>query len=64
MALRITALISALGVVPGVLLLVLAVREYRSGGSALRIAAGAAILLGSLYACVRDMQRLRSRPSA
>ncbi|MDQ0581573.1 hypothetical protein [Streptomyces rishiriensis] len=61
---RISALISAFGVLVGLLLLVLAVREYRDGASALWIGAGAAILLGATYALVRDVRRLRSGPAS
>jgi lysylphosphatidylglycerol synthetase-like protein (DUF2156 family) len=55
---RISALISAFGVLAGMLLLVATVREYRSGASALWIAAGAVIVLGALYALVQDVRRL------
>ncbi|MFF5427499.1 MULTISPECIES: hypothetical protein [unclassified Streptomyces] len=60
MAHRISTLISALGVLAGAMLLVAAVREYRSGASALWIAAGAVVLAGALHALVRDVRRLRA----
>ncbi|MFJ8113417.1 hypothetical protein [Streptomyces sp. NPDC096132] len=56
---RISALISAFGVLAGMMLLVGAVREYRSGTSALWIVAGAVIFLSALYALARDVRRLR-----
>ncbi|MFE7600735.1 hypothetical protein [Streptomyces sp. NPDC057494] len=46
------------------MLLALAVREYRSGASALWIVAGAALLLGTSYTLVRDVRRLRTGPTA
>ncbi|MFD9408173.1 hypothetical protein ACFWBN_14300 [Streptomyces sp. NPDC059989] len=61
---RISALISAFGVLPAVLLFILAVREYRSGASALWIGAGAVILLVALSALARDVRRLRAGPTA
>jgi hypothetical protein len=57
---RVSTLISAFGVLASTVLLAGAVREYRSGASALWIAAGAAILLSALYALVRDVRRLRT----
>ncbi|MFJ8539406.1 hypothetical protein [Streptomyces sp. NPDC093591] len=57
---RVSSLISAFGVLAGTVLLVGAVREYRSGASALWIAAGAVIFLSALYALVRDVRRLRT----
>ncbi|WP_328502943.1 hypothetical protein OG828_30730 [Streptomyces sp. NBC_00457] len=60
MANRISALISAFGVFASMVLLVGAVHEYRSGASALWIAAGAVIFLSAVYALVRDVQRLRA----
>jgi hypothetical protein len=57
---RVSALISAFGVLASTVLLAGAVREYRSGASALWIAAGAAIFLSALYALVRDVRRLRT----
>jgi hypothetical protein len=57
---RISALISAFGVLASMMLLVGAVLEYRSGASALWIAAGAVIFLSALYALVRDVRRLRT----
>lgn len=60
MAHRVGTLISALGVLPVVLLLVVAVRDYRSGASVLWVAAGVVILAVTLYALVRDVRRLRA----
>ncbi|WP_189533718.1 hypothetical protein [Streptomyces roseolilacinus] len=56
---RISAVISAFGVLASVLVFVMAVDEYRSGASALWIAGGAAIFLSAAYALVRDVLRLR-----
>ncbi|MFB7212355.1 hypothetical protein [Streptomyces sp. NPDC056255] len=61
---RISALISAFGVLAGMVLLVLAVREYRSGASFLWLVAGAVIFLGTSYTLVRDVRRLRAGPAA
>ncbi|MER7623595.1 hypothetical protein [Streptomyces sp. NPDC126503] len=60
MAHRVSTLISALSVLPAVMLLVVAVREYRSGASVLWVAAGAVILAATLHALVRDVRRLRA----
>ncbi|WP_411574480.1 hypothetical protein [Streptomyces fradiae] len=60
---RISAAVSALGVVAGTLVLLMAFDEYQAGGSAGWVALGAAVLLASLCALVRDVRRLR-RPSA
>ncbi|NMI63065.1 hypothetical protein FNV62_47005 [Streptomyces sp. RLB3-17] len=57
---RMSALISAFGVLAGMVLLVGAVREYRSGASVVWMAAGAVIFLSALYALVRDVRRLRT----
>ncbi|WP_392668022.1 hypothetical protein [Streptomyces sp. LN785] len=61
---RISALISAFGVLASTFLLVLAVREYRSGASALWLVAGAVLFLGALHTLVRDVWRLRAGPTA
>ncbi|MEU0132536.1 hypothetical protein ABZ172_00620 [Streptomyces sp. NPDC006296] len=61
---RISALISAFGVLAGVVLVVAGVREYRSGASVLWLVAGAVILLSALYALVRDVRRFRTGPTA
>ncbi|MEU2132679.1 hypothetical protein [Streptomyces sp. NPDC018352] len=61
---RISTLISAFGVLVGVMLLVLAVREFRSGASLLWLVAGAVVFLGTSYTLVRDVRRLRTGPSA
>ncbi|MEU9317593.1 hypothetical protein [Streptomyces sp. NPDC048295] len=61
---RISALISAFGVLAGMSLLALAVRECRAGASALWIGAGAVILLCASYTLVRDVRRLRTGPTA
>ncbi|MFG3530054.1 hypothetical protein ACGF8B_25355 [Streptomyces sp. NPDC047917] len=60
---RISALISAFGVLSGMVLLFLAVRDYRSGASALWIGAGAVIFLSASYTLVRDARRLRTGPT-
>ncbi|MEV6182290.1 hypothetical protein [Streptomyces sp. NPDC052015] len=60
---RISALISAFGVLVSVMLLVLAVREYRSGTSVLWLVAGAVIFLIAWYTLVRDVRRLRTGPT-
>ncbi|MGW0927494.1 hypothetical protein [Streptomyces sp. NPDC002644] len=60
---RISALISALGVLAGLILLLPAVREYRSGASILWPVAGAVILLAASYTLVRDLRRLRTGPA-
>ncbi|MEU6449722.1 hypothetical protein [Streptomyces sp. NPDC046979] len=57
---RVSALISAFGVLASMVLLAGAVREYRSGASALWIVAGAVIFLSAFYALVRDVRRLRT----
>jgi hypothetical protein len=46
------------------MLLVLAVREYRSGASVLWLVAGVVIFLSASYTLVRDMRRLRTGPTA
>ncbi|MFJ9683704.1 hypothetical protein ACIRP2_37625 [Streptomyces sp. NPDC101194] len=61
---RISALISAFGVLASVILLVFAVREYRSGASVLWLVAGAAIFFGASYTLARDVRRLRTGPTA
>lgn len=61
---RQVALISAFGVLASPVLLAGAVREYRSGESALWIAAGAVIFLRASYALVRDVRRLRTGQAA
>ncbi|MEU9608828.1 hypothetical protein [Streptomyces sp. NPDC048057] len=60
---RISALISAFGVLPGTLLFVGSLTQYRSGASPLWVVAGSAILLLAVYALVRDVRRLRGRTS-
>ncbi|MFF9205715.1 hypothetical protein ACF1AE_28635 [Streptomyces sp. NPDC014986] len=57
---RVSVLISAFGVLAGTVLLAGAVREFRSGASALWIAAGAVIFLGASYTLVRDVRRPRT----
>ncbi|MFD4693256.1 hypothetical protein [Streptomyces sp. NPDC058463] len=64
MTIRISALISAFGVLASVTLLVLAVCEYRSGASVLWLVAGAVIFLIASYTLVRDARRLRIGPTA
>ncbi|MEU3269164.1 hypothetical protein [Streptomyces bacillaris] len=61
---RISALISTFGILASMVLLVLAVREYRSGASVLWLVAGAVIFLSASYALVRDVRRLRTGPTA
>ncbi|KND32552.1 hypothetical protein [Streptomyces acidiscabies] len=61
---RISALISAFGVLVSVMLLVVAAREYRSGASVLWLVVGAATFLSALYALVRDIRRLRVEQTA
>ncbi|MFI0926911.1 hypothetical protein [Streptomyces sp. NPDC021012] len=61
---RISALISAFGVLASVMLLVFAVREYRSGASVLWLVAGIVIFLGASYTLARDVRRLRTGPTA
>ncbi|KPC78044.1 MULTISPECIES: hypothetical protein [Streptomyces] len=60
---RISALISAFGVLAGLMLLVLAVREYGSGASALWFGAASVIFLSASYTLVRDVRRLRTGPT-
>ncbi|MDT9682292.1 hypothetical protein RND61_09415 [Streptomyces sp. TRM76323] len=69
MTYRISALISAFGVLVSVMLLIGAVREYRSGASAFWLVAGTVIFLSALYTLVRDVRaaphwadRLTSEP--
>ncbi|MFD5080424.1 hypothetical protein [Streptomyces sp. NPDC058371] len=61
---RISALTSAFGILASTTLLILGVREYRSGASALWIGAGAVIFLSALCTLVRDVRRLRAGPTA
>ncbi|MGW1408763.1 hypothetical protein [Streptomyces sp. NPDC002403] len=61
---HISALLSAFGVLASVMLLVLAVREYRSGASFLRLVAGSVIFLSATYTLARDARRLRTGPTA
>ncbi|MEU4112744.1 MULTISPECIES: hypothetical protein [unclassified Streptomyces] len=56
----VSTLISALGALVSVLLLALAVGEYRSGASALWPVAASVIFLSSSYALVRDLRRARA----
>ncbi|MFF8639034.1 hypothetical protein ACF052_33145 [Streptomyces pilosus] len=60
---RISALISVFGVLVSVMLLVLAVREYRSGASVLWLVAGVVILFSASCTLVRDTRRLRTGPA-
>ncbi|MFF2902000.1 hypothetical protein [Streptomyces sp. NPDC057966] len=60
---RISALIQAFGVLASVMLLVLAVREYRSGASFLWLVAGSVIFLSATHTLVRDARRLRTGPT-
>ncbi|WP_437085668.1 hypothetical protein [Streptomyces sp. enrichment culture] len=61
---RISALISAFGVLASLTLLAVAIRDYRSGASVLWLAAGSAIFLSASYTLVRDARRARTRPTA
>ncbi|MEU0987819.1 hypothetical protein [Streptomyces sp. NPDC005953] len=61
---RISTLISVFGVLASAMLLVLAVREYRSEASVLWLVAGVVIFLSAVYTLVRDMRRLRTGPTA
>ncbi|MEU6882875.1 hypothetical protein [Streptomyces sp. NPDC046712] len=61
---RISALISAFGVLASAMLLAFAVREYRSGASVLWLVAGAGIFLSASYTLVRDVRQLRTGPTA
>ncbi|MCY0960678.1 hypothetical protein [Streptomyces sp. H27-H5] len=58
---RIDTLVSAFGVLAGAVLLVGALREHRTGASAVWIAAGAVIFFSALCVLVRDVRRLRAR---
>ncbi|MEU8679317.1 hypothetical protein [Streptomyces sp. NPDC048560] len=60
---RISALISAFGVLASVMLVVAGVREYRSGASILWLVAGAVIFLSASCTLVRDARRLRTGPT-
>jgi formate hydrogenlyase subunit 3/multisubunit Na+/H+ antiporter MnhD subunit len=61
---RISALISAFGVLASVMVLVLSIGQYRSGASTLWLVAGVVIVLAALYALVQDIRRLRTEPTA
>ncbi|MER6236056.1 hypothetical protein ABT185_08265 [Streptomyces clavifer] len=61
---RISALISAFGVLASVMLVVAGVREYRSGASVLWLVAGFVIFLSASCTLVRDVRRLRAGPTA
>ncbi|MEV7103812.1 hypothetical protein [Streptomyces atroolivaceus] len=53
---RISALISAFGVLGSTLLLVVAFRDYHSGASVLWLGAGALLFLGASYTFARDVR--------
>ncbi len=61
---RVSTLLSAFGVLLGMALLALAVREYAAGASALWVGAGALFVLGEVCALVRDVRRLRVESAA
>ncbi|MFD3546297.1 hypothetical protein ACFWUW_11905 [Streptomyces sp. NPDC058655] len=61
---RISALISAFGVLASVIVVIAGVREYRSGASIFWLAGAVVIFLSALYTLVRDAQRLRTQPAA
>ncbi|OII69900.1 hypothetical protein BJP39_15760 [Streptomyces sp. CC77] len=63
MAQRVSAWISAFGVLAAGLLLVVSVGEYRAGASVLWPVGGATVLLSAVYALVRDVRRLRAWPA-
>ncbi|MER6955174.1 MULTISPECIES: hypothetical protein [unclassified Streptomyces] len=60
---RISAVISAFGVLATMVLLIGTFREYRSGASVLWIAAGGVLFLIASYALTRDVRRLRTTPT-
>jgi len=51
--------ISGFGVLASALLLVVGVREYQSGASALWPAVGGLVFISAVYALVRDVRRLQ-----
>ncbi|MEV7728725.1 hypothetical protein AB0P15_28875 [Streptomyces sp. NPDC087917] len=57
---RISVLISVFGVLVSGMLLVLGVREYRSGASVLWLVGGIVLFLSALYTLVRDVRQLRT----
>lgn len=61
---RVSALISAVGVLASVMLVVAGTRECCSGASILWLVAGAVIFLSALYTLVRDVRRLSTGPTA
>ncbi|WP_226962577.1 MULTISPECIES: hypothetical protein [unclassified Streptomyces] len=63
LAQRVSAWISAFGVLAAGLLLVVSAGEYRAGASVLWPVGGASVFLGAVYALVRDVRRLRTRPA-
>ncbi|GAA2388993.1 hypothetical protein GCM10010420_10590 [Streptomyces glaucosporus] len=58
----VSALISAFGVLAALLLLAVAAGDHRAGASPLWVVAGAVLLLGALFALVRDVRALRRAP--
>jgi len=56
---RISALISVFGVLVGAMFLIIGVREYQAGASALWAAGGALIFLTAVYALMRDLRTAR-----
>ncbi|MFD3373672.1 MULTISPECIES: hypothetical protein [unclassified Streptomyces] len=56
---RVSMLISVFGVLVSVLLLIVGVREYQSGASALWPGVGGLIFLSAVYALVRDVRSLQ-----
>ncbi|MGW0941300.1 hypothetical protein ACWD4O_01940 [Streptomyces sp. NPDC002623] len=60
---RISAVVSAFGVLATVVLLIGSVREYRSGASGFWIAAGGVLFLITSYALIHDVRRLRAAPT-
>ncbi|WP_323385097.1 hypothetical protein [Streptomyces calidiresistens] len=56
---RISAVMSALGVLAAALLLFGAVREYRAGGAGVWVGAGVALFLLTTWTLVRNLRRGR-----
>ncbi|WP_327177476.1 hypothetical protein OG599_20780 [Streptomyces sp. NBC_01335] len=61
---RVSVLISILGVPVSVMLLYVSVQDYRAGASSFWIWSSAVVLLGALYALVKDVRQLRTGPTA
>jgi multidrug transporter EmrE-like cation transporter len=61
---RISTLISAFGVFVSVILLIGALREYRTGASGVWVGLGTSIFLCAVWTLVRDVRRSRRTGSA